>query len=120
MDPTLCCCCYCLTVMFMLCCGIMSCCCCCADHLEPYGEAVAILDFARAEAGKRARHLRHPQLCLDAIQTGVEQGGRAGLVKVGRMWGFWTGVWGFGQGCRTLGRSARFGFGCKGAAVAVR
>lgn len=52
------------------------------DRLEPYGEAVAILQFARAEAAKRARHLQHPQLCLDAIQTGVEQGGQAGLQKV--------------------------------------
>lgn len=52
------------------------------DRLEPYGEAVAVLDFARAEASKRARHLGHPQLCLDAIQTGVEHGGEAGLIKV--------------------------------------
>jgi enoyl-CoA hydratase/3-hydroxyacyl-CoA dehydrogenase len=52
------------------------------DHLEPYGEALAVLDFARAESAKRARHLKHPQLCLDAIQTGVEHGGAAGLVKV--------------------------------------
>jgi hypothetical protein len=53
-----------------------------SDRLEPYGEAVAVLEFARAEAGKRARHLRHPQLCLDAIQMGVERGGQTGLVKV--------------------------------------
>lgn len=55
---------------------------CKTDRLEPYGEAVAVLDFARAEASKRARHLKHPQLCLDAIQTGVERGGQAGLVRV--------------------------------------
>eukprot|EP00775_Hariotina_reticulata_P003942 gene3942-4196_t len=53
------------------------------DKLEPYGEAVAILEFARAEAGKRARHLQHPQLCLDAIQAGVQQGGAVGLKKEG-------------------------------------
>lgn len=34
------------------------------------------------QASKQARHLTHPQLCLDAIQYGVEHGGRAGLVKV--------------------------------------
>jgi hypothetical protein len=54
-----------------------------ADKLEPYGEAAAILEFARAEAGKRARHLQHPQLCLDAIQAGVQHGGAVGLKKVG-------------------------------------
>lgn len=43
---------------------------------------MAIIDFARAEAAKRARHLQHPQLCLDAIQTGVSHGGLAGLKKV--------------------------------------
>ena len=41
-----------------------------------------ILTFARAEAAKRAPGLQHPQLCLDAIQHGVEHGGHAGLVKV--------------------------------------
>ena len=41
-----------------------------------------ILSFARAEAAKRAPGLQHPQLCLDAIQHGVEHGGHAGLVKV--------------------------------------
>eukprot|EP00878_Enallax_costatus_P013083 GHUV01013671.1.p1 GENE.GHUV01013671.1~~GHUV01013671.1.p1 ORF type:complete len:534 (+),score=173.53 GHUV01013671.1:1005-2606(+) len=54
-----------------------------ADRLEPYGEAIAIIDFARAEAAKRARHLQHPQLCLDAIQMGVARGGMAGLKKEG-------------------------------------
>jgi hypothetical protein len=44
---------------------------------------MTIIDFARAQAAKRARHLRHPQLCLDAIQEGVAYGGAAGLKKVG-------------------------------------
>lgn len=53
------------------------------DKLEPYGEAVAMLEFARAQASKRAPGLRHPQLCLDAIQYGIEHGGLAGLQKEG-------------------------------------
>lgn len=53
------------------------------DKLEPLGEALAVLDFARAETAKRARHLQHPLLCLGAIQHGVEHGGRAGLKKEG-------------------------------------
>jgi enoyl-CoA hydratase/3-hydroxyacyl-CoA dehydrogenase len=43
---------------------------------------MVIINFARAQAAKRARHLRHPQLCLDAIQEGVARGGAAGLKKV--------------------------------------
>eukprot|EP00195_Chlamydomonas_chlamydogama_P011374 CAMPEP_0202900968 /NCGR_PEP_ID=MMETSP1392-20130828/12462_1 /ASSEMBLY_ACC=CAM_ASM_000868 /TAXON_ID=225041 /ORGANISM="Chlamydomonas chlamydogama, Strain SAG 11-48b" /LENGTH=718 /DNA_ID=CAMNT_0049587441 /DNA_START=176 /DNA_END=2332 /DNA_ORIENTATION=+ len=53
------------------------------DKLEGLAEAQAVLDFARAEAGKRARGLQHPLLCLDAIQAGVEYGGREGLKKEG-------------------------------------
>jgi enoyl-CoA hydratase/3-hydroxyacyl-CoA dehydrogenase len=53
-----------------------------ADRLESYGEAITMIDFARAQAAKRARHLKHPQLCLDAIQEGVAFGGSAGLKKV--------------------------------------
>jgi len=52
------------------------------DKLEALGEAVAIVDFARAETQRRAPHLTHPLLCLDAIRFGVEHGGRAGLRKV--------------------------------------
>ena len=37
----------------------------------------------RSTAAKRAKGLKHPQLCLDAIQCGVEHGGMAGLIKVG-------------------------------------
>ncbi len=49
-------------------------------RLESLAEAEAILGFARAEAGKRARHLQHPLLCLDAIQTGEGGGGSALMV----------------------------------------
>ena len=35
------------------------------------------------QAAKQARNLTHPLLCLDAIQYGIEHGGRAGLKKVG-------------------------------------
>ncbi|EFN52227.1 hypothetical protein CHLNCDRAFT_59763 [Chlorella variabilis] len=57
------------------------------DKLEPLGEALAILQFARSQAAKRARHLMHPLLCLDAIQYGIEHGGRAGLQKEGECFG---------------------------------
>lgn len=53
-----------------------------ADKLEPLGEALVVLQFARAQASKQAPGLRHPQLCLDAIQEGIEKGGLAGLKKV--------------------------------------
>ncbi|KAL4446209.1 hypothetical protein ABPG77_003016 [Micractinium sp. CCAP 211/92] len=53
------------------------------DKLEPLGEALAVLQFARSQAAKQARNLTHPLLCLDAIQYGVEHGGRAGLQKEG-------------------------------------
>lgn len=55
---------------------------CRTDKLEPLGEALAILEFARVETQKRAPHLTHPLLCLDAIRTGVEEGGLAGLKQV--------------------------------------
>ena len=35
-----------------------------------------------SQAARQARNLTHPQLCLDAIQYGVEHGGYAGLEKV--------------------------------------
>ena len=47
--------------------------------MEPLGQALPILEFAKAETQKRAPHLTHPLLCLDAIRVGVEQGGHAGL-----------------------------------------
>jgi enoyl-CoA hydratase/3-hydroxyacyl-CoA dehydrogenase len=35
--------------------------------------------MARQQAAKQARGLAHPQLCLDAVQAGIERGGHAGL-----------------------------------------
>lgn len=53
------------------------------DKIEPMGEALQIIEFARAQVAKQARGLRHPQLCLDAIQAGVEHGGLAGIKAEG-------------------------------------
>ena len=53
------------------------------DKLESLGEALAIIDFAKAQAAKKGAHLTHPQLCLDAIRWGVEFGGLKGIDKVG-------------------------------------
>lgn len=52
------------------------------DKLEPLGEAREILKFARAQARKRAPNLKHPLLCIDAIEEGIVSGPRAGLLKV--------------------------------------
>lgn len=41
-----------------------------------------MIEFARAESAKRARHLAHPLLCLEAIQAGIMRGGREGLKQV--------------------------------------
>ena len=51
------------------------------------------------QAAKRGRHLQHPQLCLDAIQTGVERGGAEGLRKVSR--GLHPGCSNIASGCLT-------------------
>eukprot|EP00803_Ostreobium_quekettii_P008705 evm.model.scf_1879.1 EVM.evm.TU.scf_1879.1 scf_1879:98-7109(+) len=51
------------------------------DRLEPLGEALQVVAFARAQAARQAPHVRHPQLCLDAVAAGVEHGGLAGLAK---------------------------------------
>ena len=56
------------------------------DKLEPLSEALPILEFAAAETRKRAPHLTHPHLCLEAIKYGVEHGGIAGLRKVLPIW----------------------------------
>lgn len=53
------------------------------DRIESLGEALAMLDFARAQTARRAPGLQHPLLCLDAIQYGIEHGGLAGLKKEG-------------------------------------
>ncbi|KAI8468942.1 MAG: ClpP/crotonase-like domain-containing protein [Monoraphidium minutum] len=54
-----------------------------SDKIEPLAEGLAVIEFARAQAAKRARNLQHPQLCLDAIQEGLANGGPAGLKKEG-------------------------------------
>ena len=40
-----------------------------------------IIQYARGQAKKKSPHLQHPQFCLDAIEAGVLQGGKAGLLK---------------------------------------
>ena len=66
------------------------------DKLEPLGEALPMLEFAAAETRKRAPHLTHPLLCLEAIKVGVEQGGQAGLKQVGLQRGL-SGMPGYGH-----------------------
>ncbi|KAL1320899.1 hypothetical protein HN51_065618 [Arachis hypogaea] len=51
------------------------------DKIEPLGEAREILKFARDQARKRAPNLTHPLVCIDAIETGIVSGPRAGLYK---------------------------------------
>ncbi|KAL9249931.1 Glyoxysomal fatty acid beta-oxidation multifunctional protein MFP-a-like protein [Drosera capensis] len=51
------------------------------DKIEPLGEAREILKFARAQAHKAAPNLKHPLLCIDAIEEGIVSGPRAGLWK---------------------------------------
>ncbi|XP_047316266.1 peroxisomal fatty acid beta-oxidation multifunctional protein MFP2-like [Impatiens glandulifera] len=51
------------------------------DKLEPVDEAREIFDFARAQARKRAPNLKHPIICIDAIEEGLVSGPRAGLQK---------------------------------------
>lgn len=55
---------------------------CRTDKIESFGEALPMLEFAAAETKKRAPHLTHPHLCLEAIKHGIEYGGLAGLRKV--------------------------------------
>lgn len=53
-----------------------------SDRIEDFGIAMAVVDMARQQAAKQARGLAHPQLCLDAVQAGIERGGHAGLQTV--------------------------------------
>jgi hypothetical protein len=41
----------------------------CLIRLESYGEASMVLEFARAQAAKRARGLAHVLLCLEVRVT---------------------------------------------------
>ena len=43
---------------------------------------MAQLDFAGLQTSKKAPHLTHPHLCLEAIKYGIQNGGLAGLRKV--------------------------------------
>jgi enoyl-CoA hydratase/3-hydroxyacyl-CoA dehydrogenase len=52
------------------------------DKLPPLGEAREILTFAKAQTLKRAPNMKHPLMCLDAIEVGIVSGPRAGLEKV--------------------------------------
>lgn len=52
------------------------------DKLPPLGEAREILKFAREQTRKRAPNMKHPLMCLDALETGIVSGPRAGLEKV--------------------------------------
>ena len=49
------------------------------DRLEPKDVAKMILGIAREQTKKRAPHVRHPLLCIDAIEAGILKGGKHGL-----------------------------------------
>ena len=52
------------------------------DKLPPLGEAREILKFAREQTRKQAPNLKHPLMCLEAVEVGIVYGPRAGLEKV--------------------------------------
>ena len=49
------------------------------DRLESPELAQMIFGVARDQTRRRAPHVRHPLLCIDAIEAGVLKGGEAGL-----------------------------------------
>ncbi|CAN6926709.1 unnamed protein product [Brassica oleracea] len=51
------------------------------DKLPPLGEAREILKFAREQTRKQAPNLKHPLMCLEAVEVGIVYGPRAGLEK---------------------------------------
>ncbi|GAB2266672.1 hypothetical protein Dimus_001666 [Dionaea muscipula] len=51
------------------------------DKLVPLGEAREILKFARVQTRKAAPNLKHPLICIEAIEEGIVSGPRAGLWK---------------------------------------
>ncbi|XP_013621241.1 PREDICTED: glyoxysomal fatty acid beta-oxidation multifunctional protein MFP-a-like [Brassica oleracea var. oleracea] len=51
------------------------------DKLPPLGEAREILKFAREQTRKQAPNLKHPLMCLEAVEVGIVSGPRAGLEK---------------------------------------
>lgn len=52
------------------------------DKLPPLGEAREILKFAREQTRRQAPNMKHPLMCLDAVEVGIVSGPRAGLEKV--------------------------------------
>lgn len=55
------------------------------DKLESLAEARKRLKLARAQAKKQSPNLKHPFACIDAIETGIVSGPRAGLWKVSHL-----------------------------------
>ncbi|CAA7017110.1 unnamed protein product [Microthlaspi erraticum] len=51
------------------------------DKLPPLGEAREILKFARDQTRRQAPNMKHPLMCLDAVEVGIVSGPRAGLEK---------------------------------------
>ncbi|XVE65595.1 hypothetical protein DITRI_Ditri08aG0012800 [Diplodiscus trichospermus] len=51
------------------------------DKIEALGEAREILNFARAQAQKRAPNLEYPLVCIDVIEEGIVAGPKAALWK---------------------------------------
>mmetsp|Transcript_20088 Transcript_20088/g.50614 ORF Transcript_20088/g.50614 Transcript_20088/m.50614 type:complete len:723 (+) Transcript_20088:227-2395(+) len=51
------------------------------DRLESSFEAKQIIQYSRGQSKKKSPHLQHPQFCLDAVETGIAKGGKAGLLK---------------------------------------
>lgn len=52
-----------------------------SDKLPPADVAEQMVQMAKAMAGDKIRNLVHPDLCLDAILTGVKDGYAAGLKR---------------------------------------
>ncbi|KAI4364451.1 hypothetical protein MLD38_020541 [Melastoma candidum] len=51
------------------------------DKLEPLGEAKEIIQFARSQVLKQAPNVKHPRVCIDAVEEGIISGPRAGYLK---------------------------------------
>ena len=52
------------------------------DKLPPLGEAREILKFAKDQTRRQAPNMKHPLMCLEAVEVGIVSGSRAGLEKV--------------------------------------
>ncbi|CAF2126566.1 unnamed protein product [Brassica napus] len=51
------------------------------DKLPPLGEAREILKFAKDQTRRQAPNMKHPLMCLEAVEVGIVSGSRAGLEK---------------------------------------